>query len=213
MTVEIRDVAPGLWLWRQRHWEWTGQPDWEPEVASFAVESGDEVVLLDPLAPPPVTGRAVYERLEATPPTAVVVVKPDHVRDVDLFAHWYGVPAYGPWLFERGLAPITELEPIRPGDRLPGGLQPLSDGRGGVETPVYLPEQRAIVFADGMTAPGGVLRVWWSPALEKWGYAALRVMLDLPFEIVLVSHGEPVHSRAEFEEALTRQPWTEPSEA
>ena len=29
-----------------------------------------------------------------------------------------------------------------------------------METPVYLPEQRALVFADGMTAPGGVLRVW-----------------------------------------------------
>src|SRR5687767_10036302 len=115
MSVEIRDVAPGLWLWRQPHWEWEEGTDWEPEVASFAVETGGEVVLLDPLAPPPIAGRAVYDRLQANPPTAVVVVKPDHVRDLDLFVHWYNVPAYGPWLFERGLAPITELVPIRPG--------------------------------------------------------------------------------------------------
>ncbi len=209
MTVEIRDIAPGLWLWRQPHWEWEDGADWEPEVSSFVVESRGQVVLLDPLAPRP-SEREVYSRLEAKPPTAVVVIKPDHVRDVDLFVHWYGIPAYGPWLFERGLAPITELTPIRPGDELPGGLLALSDGRGGVETPIYLPEQRAIVFADGMTAPGGVLRVWHSPSLEKWGFRTLRTMLDLPFEHVLVSHGEPVHTRADFEAALEREPWSSP---
>jgi glyoxylase-like metal-dependent hydrolase (beta-lactamase superfamily II) len=213
VNVEVRDVAPSLWLWRQPHWEWQEGADWEPEVSSFVVESDGEVVLLDPLAPHPVAGRKVYDRLEARPPTAVVVIKPDHVRDVDSFAHWYQIPAYGPWLFERGLAPITELTPVRPGDALPGGLQALSDGRGGVETPVYMPEQRAIAFADGMTAPGGVLRVWWSPSLEKWGYPALRRMLELPFDIVLVSHGDPVHSRADFEAALEREPWSRPSEA
>lgn len=210
MSVEVRDIAPGLWLWRQPHWEWEEGADWEPEVSSFAVESRGEVVLLDPLAPPPVAGREVYERLEESRPTAVVIVKPDHLRDVDPFVHWYGAAAYGPWLFWGGAAPVTELTPVRPGDELPGGLLALSDGRGGAETPVYLPEQRAIVFADGMTAPGGVLRVWWSPALERWGLPALRSMLDLPFELVLVSHGDPVHTRADFQAALEREPWSSP---
>jgi hypothetical protein len=54
-----------------------------------------------------------------------------------------------------------------------------------METPVYLPEQRVIVFADGMTAPVGVLPVWWTPLLEKRTLPALRAMLDLPFERVL----------------------------
>jgi hypothetical protein len=36
---------------------------------------------------------------------------------------------------------------------------------------------------------------------------ALRALLELPFEHVLVSHGEPVHSRAGFEAALERDPW------
>jgi hypothetical protein len=26
--VEVRDVAPGLWLWRHRHWEWKDGDDW-----------------------------------------------------------------------------------------------------------------------------------------------------------------------------------------
>ena len=32
-------------------------------------------------------------------------------------------------------------------------------------------------------------------------------MLDLPFEVVIVSHGEPLHDRAGFEAALRRQPY------
>ena len=30
MRVEMRDVAPGLWLWRQRHPDWREGFDWEP---------------------------------------------------------------------------------------------------------------------------------------------------------------------------------------
>jgi hypothetical protein len=207
VSVEVRDVGPGLWLWRQRHWEWREGDDWEPEVASFVAESGGEVIALDPLAPPP-SARAVYDRLEAKPPTAAVVLKPDHVRDVELFVHWYGAEAYGPWLFWKGDAPRLDLKPVELGRTLPGGLVPLDDGRGRMETPLYLPEQRAIVFADGMTAPGGTLRVWWTPALEERVLPALRQMLELPFDRVLVSHGEPVHDRRAFEEALDREPWS-----
>ena len=76
-----------------------------------------------------------------------------------------------------------------------------------METPLYLPEQRAIVFADALTAPGGVLRVWSTPFLETRTLPALRALLELPFDHVLVSHGEPVHRRADFEAALEREPW------
>jgi glyoxylase-like metal-dependent hydrolase (beta-lactamase superfamily II) len=64
-----------------------------------------------------------------------------------------------------------------------------------------------VVFADALTAPGGTLRVWTTPWHEERTLPALRAMLDLPFEQVLVSHGEPVHTRADFEAALTRIPW------
>ena len=36
-AVELRDVADGLWLWRQSHPDWHEGGDWAPEVASFAV--------------------------------------------------------------------------------------------------------------------------------------------------------------------------------
>jgi len=204
--VEVRDVAPGLWIWRVEHPAWKPGLDWEQFVTSTCVESGGEVAVLDALAPP--EDRAeIWERLDARPPTIAVVLKPDHIRSVDLFVRRYGCRAFGPWLYWRSDIPETELEPIEPGSELPGGLVALYDGRGRMETPLWLPEQRALVFADALTAPGGELRVWASPAHEERALPALRKLLDLPFEHVIVAHGEPVHSRAEYERALERTPW------
>ena len=135
-------------------------------VSSTCVESGGEVALLDPLAPPE-DARGGWARLDARPPTLVVVLKPDHVRDVDLFVRRYGCRAFGPWLFWRDDIPETELEPIEPGSELPGGLVALYDGRGRNETPLWLPEQKALVFADALTAPGGELRVWATPGTRS----------------------------------------------
>jgi hypothetical protein len=202
--TEIIDVAAGLWVWRREHPDWDGQADWGPSVASTCVESGGEVVLLDPLEP---DDDEVWGRFDARPPTVVCVLKPDHVRDVDLFVRRCGSRAYGPFLFWRDNIPETQLEPVNPGDELPGGLLALYDGRNRQETPVWLPEQRAIVFADGLTAPHGDLLVWATPWHEERVLPALRALLELPFEHVIVSHGDPVHDRAAFERALELRPW------
>jgi glyoxylase-like metal-dependent hydrolase (beta-lactamase superfamily II) len=69
-------------------------------------------------------------------------------------------------------------------------------------------EQRALVFADALTAPGGELRVWATPWHQERALPALRALLELPFEHVIVSHGEPVHTRAAYERALERTPWS-----
>ena len=206
---ELRDVAPGLWIWRVAYPDWKEGLGWERFVTSTCVESRGEVVLLDPLAPAD-DAPELWARLDATPPTAVVILKPDHVRDVDLIVDRYGARAFGPWLFWRTNIPDTELEAIEPGSELPGGLLALYDGRGRNETPVWLPEQRALVFADALTAPGpgGELRVWSTPWHEERVLPALRALLELPFEHVIVSHGEPVHDRAAYEAALGRPPWT-----
>ena len=204
--MQLRDVAPGLWIWRLEHPAWTPEQDWRPEVASTCVESGGEVAVLDPLAPPD-DADEVWAKLDANPPTLAVVLKPDHVRDVDLFVRRYGARAYGPALFWRDDVPETELEPIEPGSELPGGLVALYDGRGRNETPLWLPEQRALVFADALTAPEGELRIWSTAWHEERALPALRALLELPFEHVIVSHGEPVHDRAAYERALELPPW------
>ena len=95
-----------------------------------------------------------------------VILKPDHVRDVDLFVRRYGAAASGRTSSGAATSP-------RPSSRassrreLPGGLVTLYDGRGRNETPLWLPEQRALVFADALTAPGGELRVWGTPWHEE----------------------------------------------
>lgn len=211
MRGEIRDVTAGLWLWRTEHPGWQPGQGWEPLAASTCVESEGQILVLDPLAPRRRAGQLaehVWERLDARRPTAIVVLKPDHVRDVDLFVARYGARAFGPDRFLRDDVPETELEPIYPGSELPGGLVALYDGRGRNETPLWLPEQRMLVFADALTAPEGELRVWGTPWHEKRALPALRALLELPFEQVIVSHGEPVHSREEYERALKRAPWT-----
>ena len=70
-------------------------------------------MLLDPLAPPE-SETGVWERLDKNPPTAIVVLKPDHVRDVDLFVKRHHIRAYGPRLFFRDDIPEAELDPIQP---------------------------------------------------------------------------------------------------
>src|SRR4029079_15435425 len=143
----------------------------------------------------------------ALTPKMSVVHKPDHVRDVDLFVQRYEARAFGPWLFWSDNIPRTELEPIEPGSELPGGLRALYDGRGRNETPLWLPEQKALVFADAVTAPEGELLIWDTPHIDR-ARAALRGLLELPFELVINVPGEPIHARAAFERALELPPFT-----
>lgn len=205
--VEMQDVAEGLWIWRLRHPHWREGLDWQPTVTSVCVESRGEVLLLDALLPP-ASASDFWMRLNRHPPSGAIVLKPDHVRDIDLVVRLFHAKAFGPSLFWPDDIPKTRLEALEPGSPLPGGLEALYDGRGKNETPLWLPVQRTIVFADALTARDGELRVWNSRSHQERALPALRRMLDLPFERVIISHGDPVHDRAAFEQALTLPPWT-----
>jgi len=206
MSIEVRDVAPGLWLWRRDHPEWAPHVGWAPPVSSVCVSSRGASAVLDPLDP---EDKEIWARLDAAAPQAVIVVKPDHFRDAGTFARRYGATLYSEAYVHGDHAPDVEaFVQTAPGMELPGGLLTLEDGRWRQETPLFLPEQRALVFADGLVADGdGTLRVWETPWHERRVLPVLRAMLELPFALVLVSHGEPVHSREDFEAALEREPF------
>src|SRR6266849_6640731 len=116
---------------------------------------------------------------------------------------------FGPRLFWPDDMPKTQLEIIESDRVLPGGFVALYEGRGRLETPLWLPEQRVIVFGDGLTERGGDLRLWGSPWHEKRALPAMRELLKIPFEKVIISHAdhEPMHNRAAFERALGLPPW------
>jgi len=206
--VEIRDLATGLWIWRSEHPHWKPGDDWQPIVTSTYVESGGEKLVIDPLVPKTATTE-LWKRLDNRPPTMAAVLIADHVRDIDEFVSRYQVRAFGPRLFYPDDVPKTKLEIIEPDRVLRGGLVALYDGRGRLETPLWLPEQRVIVFGDALTERAGDLRVWSSPWHEKRALPALRELLKLPFEQVIISHcdHDPVHERAAYERALELPPW------
>jgi len=224
--LQVRDLGPGLWIWRVLHPGWTDEADWQPIVTCTCVDLGSERLLLDPLVPPP-DARAVWDRLDARPPTAVVTLLPDHIRptwdtpaahqaareggriewSVDLLVRRYGCAAYGPATFEPGEELGTPVRKIEPDATLPGGAVALADPRGFSETPVWLPEQRVIVFGDALTERNGQLRTWTMRDVDGSAKRALHALLELPFERVIISHGEPVHGRAEYERAVERPPW------
>lgn len=212
--MEVVDLAPGLWIWRLPHPQWNEGVDWQRVVTSVCVDAGDERWVIDPLLPPEDADQ-VWSRFADRPPTAVAILLPDHLRptseggkswSVDSLVRRYGCRAFGPDAWEDD-GPQSEVRAIQPGQTLPGGLLPLRDPRGWHERPLFLPDQRTLVFGDGMTERHGTLRVWMSPTHGERALPDMRAMLDLPFERVIISHGEPVHTRAEFEAALALPPW------
>lgn len=215
-NVEVIDLGPGLWIWRIEHPSWNPDVDWQQVVTCVCVDAGSERWLLDPLLPTD-DATQVWDRLAERPPTAVAVLSPDHMRrtwsdpqtkSLDAVVRRYGSRAFGPQVFDPDHGPPeTEVQPILPNHALPGGLLPFRDPRGWHETPLWLPEQRTLVFADVLTERAGVLRVLMSPTHEDRALPDLRTMLDLPVERVIISHGEPVHTRDAFKRALELPQW------
>jgi hypothetical protein len=62
----IRDVAPGLWIWRVDYPDWRPEVGWPRTVTSTCVESGGEIAVLDPMAPSDESDE-VWARLDARP--------------------------------------------------------------------------------------------------------------------------------------------------
>jgi hypothetical protein len=221
-TVEVIDLAPGLWIWRLEHPGWNEECDWQEVVTCVCVETEGERWLLDPLLPP-YDAIQVWDRLAERPPTAVALLIPDHNRptytqapdelgpsqmsSLDIVAERFGCPAFGPDDWSDNTPPRTKLEKILPGEALPGGLMPFRDPRGWSETPLWLPEHKTLVFGDALTERNGVLRVWMSPTHDERAIPDLRAMLGLPLERVVISHGAPLHTREALESALGRPPW------
>ena len=204
--MEVREVAPSLWLWRQEHPGWTPDDDWQGPVSSWCVESRGETLVLDALAPP-ADATEVWERLDRARAETVVVLKPDHVRSARELAERWWAPVYGPPEIEAELGEGVDFRPVEPGDELPGGLVALDDWRGRGEHPVYLPEQRVPLRRRDHCGRGGRAQDRDTEEMER-ALPAFRKMLELPFAFVCVSHGQPVHDRAGFEAALEHAPYS-----
>jgi glyoxylase-like metal-dependent hydrolase (beta-lactamase superfamily II) len=158
-------------------------------------DTPDATVLIDPLLPP--DGHRLLRALDdhvrrRERRVAVLTTIGFHRRSRDLLAERYGATT------------------SRARKNLPGGVEAYPI-RGAGETIFWLSEHRALVPGDRILgAPGGGLRLcpqsWLTYLPHRLTAAqladALRSLLELPIERVLVSHGEPVLSGGH--EALAR---------
>jgi hypothetical protein len=190
-STGLQELGPGLFRWLAPHPAWRSgaapdsPADWPQGVGSVLYEGAEATVLIDPLLPPGREGfletldRRVRRRDR---PVSILTTIGFHRRSRDELARRY------------------EASTSRAKKNLPAGVESFPV-RGAGETIFWLDEHRALIPGDRILgAPGGGLRV----CPQSWlGYLssrittaqlrqALRPLLDLPVELVLVSHGEPV---------------------
>jgi glyoxylase-like metal-dependent hydrolase (beta-lactamase superfamily II) len=192
----VDQLREGIWRWETRHPSWTaddGGPDgWGPDVASYAIEAGGRLLLVDPLAVP-----AEAETLASGREPAIVLTCPWHERDARALTERLGAPIYVPPPDEGDEDP-TPGKVYAAGDRLPGGVQAFL----GVEPNdlvLWVESRRALVLGDSLVDRGEGLEIpltWLRDVTLAEVLAILRPLLDLPVEIVLPTHGPPTDRAA-----------------
>ena len=221
MSTVPERLLPGLWRWTARHPEWH-PGDFGAEVACFAAQAGEDTLLIDPLLPE--DPEPVYELIEQVlgPRLAILITIPYHVRSSAKLCERYKGEAdstiWGHPAAARRLRRPRGFHAIEPGTPLPGGAAAYSIGKPRrQETPLLLPSHRALVFGDAVAETGGRLRVWSAERVddrvarfyrERFN-PTLKPLLELDFDRVLVTHGEPVlrDGRRALASALRSKPW------
>lgn len=199
--MDVQQIRPQLWRWTVTHPEWTpeegGSDGWEPEVGCYAHVARDALVLVDPLVPSDGTSeaerfwRALDGDVEHHGPPHVLITVFWHARSAQRILDRYEgarVWAHAPAAEEIGKRTrVTDTFSV--GDGLPGGIEPFDAGAED-EIVYWLPAHRAVVTGDVLiAAPGGPIRVWSDQPDVR---ATLQPLLDLPVELVLLTHGEPL---------------------
>ena len=193
--TDLQRIRPGLWRWTASHPAWVpgarpeSPSDWPRDVGCVLCDARDATVLIDPLLPRgddafvELLDRHVAERGD---PVSILTTIKWHRRSRDDLARRYGART------------------SRSQAQLPSGVE-AKPIRGAGETMFWLPGHRALVPGDRiMGTGGGNLRLCpesWLDYLPRASRpsladvaARIRPLLDLPIEMVLVSHGEPVLS-------------------
>jgi hypothetical protein len=197
----LRELRPGLYRWTARHPDAEADPqlgspaDWGPDVGSVAYAARDALVLVDPLVP--------EDRVDLQ--TALDDLVRRHEQQVVILTTLQFHRRNREELAARYDASTSRAKKV-----LPEGVETVQI-RGAGETMVWLPEHGALVPGDRLLGgdsgglrlcPESWLRYLPSKMTQTQLRKALRPLLDLPVEMVLVSHGKPVLSSGR--EALVR---------
>ena len=222
----MQKLTEGLWRWTARH------PEWHPgefgaEVASFAAQAGDTTLLVDPLLPED-DGEAqgVLETIDATlgDRLAILISVPYHVRSSEALWRRYRGRAettiHGHRACAKRLGDESAFVEIEPGKQLPGEVTAHAIGKPRRhEMPLHLPSHDALVFGDAVAETGGRLVVWATDRVDAKAERfyrdrfnpTLEPLLELPFDAVLTTHGQPVlkQGKQALRRALGAKPWNQ----
>jgi hypothetical protein len=198
----MEELRPGLWTWTSPHPEWTeesgGPEGWDREVRSYGYDAGDCLVLFDPL----VTAEQVAE-LAASRPVAVLLTCHWHGRSGAELARRLGATLHTPresvgklGLEEAGVSAL----PYELGEDLPGDVEPQVGGYSD-EATLWLREHAALVIGDVFLGGQRGFRVqpdsWLEEGMTHEGLRdRLRPLLELPVEMLLPTHGDPILENA-----------------
>jgi hypothetical protein len=223
MSEKPEKLAKDLWRWTARH------PEWHPgefgkEVACFALHTGDDTVLIDPLLPPdpdPVL-RLIEDNLGDR--LTILVTIPYHVRSSETiwqrFRRHAKTAIHGHPACAKRLGKTSGFKALDPKtSKLPAGItaHPIGKPRRH-ETPLHLPSHKALVFGDAVAEVDGRLVVWATDRVdakmerfhrERFN-PTLEPLLELDFDRVLVTHGQPIRKggKAALRDALESRPWS-----
>ena len=221
MSSTPERLTDGVWRWTARHPEWH-PGDFGSEVASFAVAANGDLLLIDPLLPP--ESLAVLDLIDGLlgKRLAILISVPYHVRSSEELWRCYrdqtDCTIWGHAACAKRLGDRAGFREIELGVPLPTGVSAHAIGRPRrQETPLYLPSQRALAFGDAVAEVDSKLRVWSTGKVDdrraRWYRErfnpTLEPLLELEFDRVLVTHGQPVMAdgRAELRAALAARPW------
>jgi glyoxylase-like metal-dependent hydrolase (beta-lactamase superfamily II) len=212
MPAAITELRPRLWRWELPHPEWTPEEaadgGWDEVVASYAlVGRGDDFLLIDPLVPEAADADGFWTTLdrqaEQHGPPAVLVTIFWHARSARrILARYAGASV---WAHEPAAELVAERTPVgetfRVGQTLPGGAVAYDAGRA-LEVVFWLPSHHAVAVGDVLLgdAPAAARLC---PASWLGGgktqadvRSVLQPLLELPVELVLLTHGDAIEADA-----------------
>ena len=175
------------------HWTAT-HPEWKGPVSAYALDDGERLVLVDPIAVPDGV-RALFDGHEVV----TLLTSTWHERD----AAALGFPVWAP-------APDRPEDQLVPATRYAigetvFGLEAYPGREGELDLVLWSERFRAVIAGDTLVDLGDGLeiRAAWLPdgVTVDQVAAGLRPLLDKPVEFVLPTHGEPT-GRAALERAL-----------
>ncbi len=186
----MEEIVPQIFHWTALH------PDIEQDVDSYYVAGLGPGILIDPMAPP-----EGFDWFRHHPrPEHIYLTNRLHYRDSARFVEAFGVTV---WCHTAGLHEFASGERVKGfehGDELPGGIKALEVGS-------LCPEETALLIpigAGALSMGDAVIRandhlefvpdsfMGDNPTAVKRGLrAAFKVLLESPFEHLLLAHGHP----------------------